>query len=203
MKVGVSKKPEPTWPGPTLPGLTQNFRSSGRLPLRHLPSSLHVATAEPPGWPSHACGMVTMRDLSLPSSGGALSTPKPYSQDDKLLTLLRQRKTEEAWVAYTQSEHLPNPTCLSGLVLQLSYQKTPEGLARAQSILTHLRDERQLRRLDVDCLDLLAMAAAKASQTLYASFVVKSMLRFGYLPMSRPGAPSSAASPRRIDLCSL
>ncbi|KAI6698278.1 hypothetical protein NL676_018397 [Syzygium grande] len=144
-----------------------------------------------------------MRDLSLPSGGGALSTPKPYSQDDKLLTLLRQRKMEEAWAAYAQSDHLPNPTCLSCLVLQLSYQKTSEGLACAQSILMRLRDERQLCHLDTNSLGLLAVSAAKAGQTLYAFFVVKSMLRFGYLPTSRLGAPSSPASPRRIDLRSL
>ncbi|KAI6670338.1 hypothetical protein NL676_005223 [Syzygium grande] len=58
--------------------------------------SFVAATAEPPGWPSRAHGTVTTRDLSLPSGGGALSTPKPYSQEDKLLTLLRQRKTKEA-----------------------------------------------------------------------------------------------------------
>ncbi|XP_056170549.1 pentatricopeptide repeat-containing protein At3g09650, chloroplastic [Syzygium oleosum] len=165
------------------------------LPLRRLPpppplsSSAAAAAAEPPGWPSRARGTVSTRDLSLPSpggggggGGGAISTPKPYSQDDKLLTLLRQRKTEEAWAAYAQSDRLPNPTCLSRLVSQLSYQKTPEGLARAQSILTRLRDERQLRRLDANSLGLLAVAAAKAGQTLYASSVVKSMLRSGYLP---------------------
>ncbi|XP_030542603.2 LOW QUALITY PROTEIN: pentatricopeptide repeat-containing protein At3g09650, chloroplastic [Rhodamnia argentea] len=147
------------------------------------PSNTTSPTTAQPKWPSCAHGTVDTRDLSLSSPAATtLAPPKPYSQDAKLLTLLRQRKTEAAWVAYTQSAHLPNPTCLSRLVSQLSYQKTLEGLTRAQSILTRLRDERQLRRLDANSLGLLAVAAAKAGQTLYASSVVKSMLRSGYLP---------------------
>ncbi|KAI6679101.1 hypothetical protein NL676_039897 [Syzygium grande] len=180
----------------------RQFTKVDELQERPPPSSA-AATAEPPGWPSRACGTVTTRDLSLPSGGGALSTPKPYSQDDKLLTLLRQRKTEEAWAAYAQSDHLPNPTCLSRLVLQLSYQKTPEGLARAQSILTRLRDERQLRRLDANSLGLLAVAAAKAARPSTPPPWSSPCSAPGTSPTSRPGAPSSAASPRRIDLCSL
>ncbi|KAJ0263677.1 Pentatricopeptide repeat-containing protein [Hirschfeldia incana] len=123
------------------------------------------------------------------SSAGDLSSflgssPEAYSthNDQELLSLLRSRRTDEAWAKYVQSTHLPGPTCLSRLVSQLSYQSKPESLTRAQSILTRLRNERQLHRLDANSLGLLAMAAAKSGQTLYAVSVIKSMLRSGYLP---------------------
>ncbi|XP_010464618.1 PREDICTED: pentatricopeptide repeat-containing protein At3g09650, chloroplastic-like [Camelina sativa] len=122
----------------------------------------------------------TAGDLSsfLGSPSDAYST----HNDQELLFLLRNRRTDEAWAKYVQSTHLPGPTCLSRLVSQLSYQSKPESLTRAQSILTRLRNERQLHRLDANSLGLLAMAAAKSGQTLYAVSVIKSMLRSGYLP---------------------
>ncbi|KAK6146973.1 hypothetical protein DH2020_017885 [Rehmannia glutinosa] len=104
------------------------------------------------------------------------------SQDQVLLTLLQQRKTEEAWLLYAQCAQLPNPTCLSRLVSQLSYLNTTEGLTRAQSVIQRLRRERQLHRLDANSLGLLAVAAAKGGHTLYAASIVKSMLKSGYLP---------------------
>ncbi|MED6157208.1 hypothetical protein PIB30_021201 [Stylosanthes scabra] len=104
------------------------------------------------------------------------------NQDQNLLYLLRQRKTEEAWELYSNLHHLPNSTCLSRLVSQLSFQKTLSGLTRAQSIVTRLRHERQLHRLDANCLGLLAVAASNAGHTLYSASVLKSMLRSGYLP---------------------
>ncbi|CAJ2656617.1 pentatricopeptide repeat-containing protein chloroplastic-like [Trifolium pratense] len=116
------------------------------------------------------------------TSSSITTTSKTEPRDQKLLTLLQQRKTEEAWIVYTHSTHLPNPTCLSRLLSQLSYLNTPSSLTRAQSILTRLRNESQLHRLDSNSLGLLAVAAAKAGHTLYASSVVKSMLRSGYLP---------------------
>ncbi|KAK9124362.1 hypothetical protein Sjap_013964 [Stephania japonica] len=107
-------------------------------------------------------------------------------QDQLLLTLLKQRKTDEAWVTYAQTQsqttHLPSPTCLSRLVSQLSYQNSNDSLSRAQSIITRLRREGQLHRLDANSLGLLAVAAAKAGHTLYATSVIKSMLRSSYLP---------------------
>ncbi|KAI4300232.1 hypothetical protein L6164_033630 [Bauhinia variegata] len=120
-------------------------------------------------------------ELSLDTS---TNTPVPTTDagEQRLLALLRQRKTEEAWIAYTHCTHLPTPTCLSRLVSQLSYQNTRSGLTRAQSIITRLRHERQLHRLDANCLGLLAVAAAKAGYTQYATSIVKSMLRSGYLP---------------------
>lgn len=104
------------------------------------------------------------------------------SQDQRLLALLRQRKTEEAWEAYTHFAHLPNSTCLSRLVSQLSYQNSKLGLSRAQSIVSRLRQEGQLHCLDANSLGLLAVAATKAGHNLYATSVIKSMLRSGYLP---------------------
>lgn len=55
-------------------------------------------------------------------------------------------------------------------------------MTRAQSIIQRLRHERQLHRLDANSLGLLAVAAAKGGHTLYATSIVKSMLKSGYLP---------------------
>ncbi|KAK3038396.1 hypothetical protein RJ639_030562 [Escallonia herrerae] len=111
------------------------------------------------------------------------ATTQPHTlQDQALLTLLQQRKTEQAWLAYTHSPHLPNPTCLSRLVSQLSYQNTPTSLTRAQSIIHRLRRDRQLHRLDANSLGLLAVSAAKSGNTPYAASLIKSMLISGYLP---------------------
>ncbi|MQM01294.1 hypothetical protein Taro_034049, partial [Colocasia esculenta] len=106
----------------------------------------------------------------------------PAQDDAALLFLLRQRKTDEAYAAYSRCAHLPGPTCLSRLVAQLSHQGTPSALTRAQAIVRRLRDERQLHRLDANALGLLAVAAAKSGSLLYALSVVRSMLRSGYLP---------------------
>ncbi|KAK2647710.1 hypothetical protein Ddye_015199 [Dipteronia dyeriana] len=133
-----------------------------------------TATSKPTRHPVRVQGTANTTDLSLSSTNA--------NNDQILLTLLRQRKTEEAWIHYTLSAHLPSPTCLSRLVSQLSYQNTNLGLTRAQSIVTRLRHDRQLHRLDANSLGLLAVAAAKSGHTLYATSVVKSMLRSGYLP---------------------
>ncbi|CDY41595.1 BnaC05g43320D [Brassica napus] len=158
----------------------------------HNPISL--CSINPP--PFTAAGLPTRRHFFARSASGTAnssagdlssflgSSPEAYSthNDQELLSLLRNRRTDEAWAKYVQSTHLPGPTCLSRLVSQLSYQSKPESLTRAQSILTRLRNERQLHRLDANSLGLLAMAAAKSGQTLYAVSVIKSMLRSGYLP---------------------
>ncbi|GMP50523.1 hypothetical protein CsSME_00017110 [Camellia sinensis var. sinensis] len=120
-------------------------------------------------------------NLSLSTTTTTTTTP-PNSQHQTLLTLLRQRKTDQAWILYTQCSHLPTPTCLSRLVSQLSYQNTPQSLSRAQSIIQRLRHDHQLHRLDANSLGLLAVAAAKSGHTLYASSLIKSMLKSGYLP---------------------
>ncbi|PON69227.1 Tetratricopeptide-like helical domain containing protein [Parasponia andersonii] len=126
-------------------------------------------------------GQAKPSDLFLASSSSSAAEPAA-SRDQRLLLLLRQRKTEEAWVAYTECPHLPSSTCLSRLVAQLSYQNSNAGLTRAQAIITRLRQERQLHRLDANSLGLLAVAAAKAGHTRYATSLIKSMLRSGYLP---------------------
>ncbi|KAF7113527.1 hypothetical protein RHSIM_RhsimUnG0118600 [Rhododendron simsii] len=110
------------------------------------------------------------------------TNPLTNSKDQTLLTLLSQRETEQAWLTYLQSPHLPGPTCLSRLVCQLSQQKTKNSLNRAQSIIKRLHHERLLHLLDANSLDLLAAAAAKAGHALYAASVIKSMLKSGYLP---------------------
>ncbi|KAL5546224.1 hypothetical protein UlMin_005911 [Ulmus minor] len=167
---------------PPRPPLPSTSSSSNPFPLTHL-LTLHWAS------PINATTTTKLlRPLRLlvatnpPDFSLATSTQPPLSQDQKLLSLLRQRKTEEAWEAYAQSTHLPTPTCLSRLVSQLSYQNTASALTRAQSIITRLRQERQLHRLDANALGLLAVAATKAGHTRYATSIVKSMLRSGYLP---------------------
>ncbi|XP_057983977.1 pentatricopeptide repeat-containing protein At3g09650, chloroplastic [Malania oleifera] len=123
-------------------------------------------------------------NLSLTTStAAATASTLPSNADDyKLLTLLRQRRTEEAWLIYSEGSRLPSSTCLSRLVSQLSYQNTHQSLTRAQSIVHRLRHEQQLHRLDANSLGLLAVAATKAGLTLYATSLIKSMLRSGYLP---------------------
>ncbi|KAG8376517.1 hypothetical protein BUALT_Bualt09G0071600 [Buddleja alternifolia] len=153
---------------PPPPSSTTLFPSSAASTTIPKPSSLRVHTT---------------KDSSNIFLSSTTSTNKlPNTQDQLLLTLLQQRKTEEAWLLYAQCAHLPNPTCLSRLVSQLSYLNTVEGLTRAQSIIQRLRSERQLHRLDANSLGLLAVAAAKGGHTLYATSIVKSMLKSGYLP---------------------
>ncbi|KAG6427404.1 hypothetical protein SASPL_111648 [Salvia splendens] len=136
-------------------------------------SSLRLQTTKISSTTSHS---------SSSSAAAANANKLSNSQDHVLLTLLQQRKTEQAWSLYGQCPELPNSTCLSRLVSQLSYLNTADGLTRAQSIIERLRRERQLHRLDANSLGLLAVAAAKGGHTLYASSIIKSMLKSGYLP---------------------
>ncbi|XP_052174295.1 pentatricopeptide repeat-containing protein At3g09650, chloroplastic [Diospyros lotus] len=149
----------------------------------HLPQTLtlHWASSPPPKYP-HFPTQATSDHHSNSLATTTKTNPPPGFHDATLLALLRQRKTDEAWLIYSQSSSLPSPTCLSRLVCQLSYQNTRQGLERAQSIVRRLRHERQLHRLDANSLGLLAVAAAKAGHTPYAASVIKSMLKSGYLP---------------------
>ncbi|KAG1337983.1 pentatricopeptide repeat-containing protein, chloroplastic [Cocos nucifera] len=125
----------------------------------------------------------TSNQVSSPTLSLAPGDGTPTSSRDiHLLSLLRQRKTEEAYQAYTRCPHLPSSTCLSRLLAQLSYQNTPAAFARAQALVRRLRDERQLHRLDANSLGLLAAAAARSGATLYAVSVIRTMLRSGYIP---------------------
>lgn len=112
-------------------------------------------------------------------------SPLPLTTDSALLSLLRQRKTEEAYRLYSASPHLPGPTCLSRLLAQLSFQNSPLSLSRAQSLVRRLRHLNQLHRLDANSLGLLAVSAAKSNNTPYALAIVRSMLRSGYLPHAK------------------
>ncbi|KAI9122411.1 hypothetical protein K1719_007100 [Acacia pycnantha] len=167
------------------PSLSSIFSSSSSAsnpyPLHCVSPPFSLAASRP----AHSFLLSATASYSDPSDLSLLSPTSDLTVqalDQKLLTLLRQRKTEDAWIAYTNSPHLPSPTCLSRLVSQLSFQNTRSALTRAQSIVTRLRHERQLHRLDANCLGLLAVAATKAGYTSYATSIVKSMLRSGYLP---------------------
>ncbi|KAI5395541.1 hypothetical protein KIW84_061916 [Lathyrus oleraceus] len=167
-------------------------------PLHH-----HHISSSPFNFPKTKTTNSNSFVLNYTNPSSLTATSKSEPRDQKLLTLLQQRKTEEAWIVYTLSTHLPNPTCLSRLLSQLCHHNTPTSLTRAKSILTRLRNESQLHRLDSNSLGLLAVAAAKAGHTLYASSVVKSMLRSGYLPhvkawsavVSRLASDDDASSP--------
>ncbi|CAM8967801.1 unnamed protein product [Rhodiola kirilowii] len=139
-----------------------------------------TTTTSPPKPTSHFRLHTATNDITPTSIITHLS--ESNSIDQALLNLLRNRNTDEAWLLYSQSPHLPNPTCLSRLVSQLSYQNTKLGLDRAQSIIQRLRHEGQLHRLDSNSLGLLAVAASKAGQVLYSASIIKSMIKSGYLP---------------------
>ncbi|KAK8969540.1 Pentatricopeptide repeat-containing protein [Platanthera guangdongensis] len=106
----------------------------------------------------------------------------PAGKDVALLSLLRQRKTEEAYELYSGCPHIPGPTCLSRLLAQLAYQRSPTALSRAQSLVRGLRDDNLLHRLDANSVGLLPAAAAKSGAAPYSLSIIRSMLRSGYLP---------------------
>nr|XP_017241825.1 PREDICTED: pentatricopeptide repeat-containing protein At3g09650, chloroplastic-like [Daucus carota subsp. sativus] len=161
----------PPWPTTPTHPITAALRRIS--PPLKTPNPFRVQTSTQPN----------SSNLSLSNPNNInISSNNNNPQDQTLILLLRQRKTEEAWLAYSNSTKLPNPTCLSRLISQLSYQNTPSSFARAQSIITRLRDEQQLHRLDANSLGLLAVSAAKSGQTLYATSIIKSMLKSGYLP---------------------
>ncbi|KAL8480581.1 hypothetical protein ACS0TY_026674 [Phlomoides rotata] len=145
-------------------------------------SSTALFASAAPSTPSSLSFHTSKSSSTTSLSSAAANTTFSTSQDHVLLSLLQQRKTEEAWLLYAQCSDIPNTTCLSRLISQLSYLNTTEGLTRAQSVIERLRRERQLHRLDANSLGLLAVAAAKGGHTLYAASIVKSMLKSGYLP---------------------
>ncbi|XP_071734764.1 pentatricopeptide repeat-containing protein At3g09650, chloroplastic-like [Rutidosis leptorrhynchoides] len=168
----MSAKPPPSQPASSTDLRHNNHRDS-------LKSTTTIHWSSHPPSPAK---IFTSTATNSTNTSIATTTTSTQNYDNTLLNLLRQRKTEDAWIAYTQSPHLPNPTCLSRLICQLSYQNTSSALTRAQSIIQRLRRERQLHRLDSNSLGLLAVAAAKSGDTLYANSILKSMLRSGYLP---------------------
>lgn len=120
--------------------------------------------------------------LRSTSSGSGVFSSNSFQEDAALLSLLRNRKTDDAFSVYSLQNNLPGTTCLSRLVAQLSYQNTPTSLSRAQSIIRRLRDDDQLHRLDANSLGLLVVSAARAGSTLYALSLLRAMLRIGYIP---------------------
>ncbi|KAJ0465269.1 putative tetratricopeptide-like helical domain superfamily [Helianthus annuus] len=183
----MTVKPPPPQPSPSSSATFSRSHRHHSHPLNSI-SNLHFLSPSPPSakiFTSSTTTTTTTTTATNPSTSITTTntvTPPRRDSDETLLNLLRQRKTDDAWVIYTQSPHLPNPTCLSRLISQLSYQNTPSALTRAQSIIRRLRHERQLHRLDSNSLGLLAVAAAKSGDTLYANSILKSMLRSGYLP---------------------
>lgn len=181
--------PKPPPPSPP-PSQTPNLLPAATAAVSFLhpfSSSISSLSTSSTAVSSKATNPSRLQTTTKPSnlSLGVATTIPPTatnSQDQRLLTLLRQKKTEDAWIAYTESQHIPSSTCLSRLVCQLSYQNTEASLKRAQSIIQRLRNERQLHRLDANSLGLLAVAAAKGGHVLYATSIIKSMLKSGYLP---------------------
>ncbi|GAB2272342.1 hypothetical protein Dimus_007166 [Dionaea muscipula] len=154
----------------------------------HSPSPLEWKASPPPPSssssssntnPFRARATTTNQPNSTPTVVAAAIVPP---EDNTLLSLLHQRKTEEAWLFYSTTTHLPSAACLSRLVAQLSCLANPDSFSRAQSIITRLRHEQQLHRLDGYSLGLLAVSAAKSGHTHYANSIIKSMLRSNYLP---------------------
>ncbi|XP_031112554.1 pentatricopeptide repeat-containing protein At3g09650, chloroplastic [Ipomoea triloba] len=162
------------------PSTFSPFPSTHSFSLRWVSSPFTSSTSTSAAGNPRVTHSVHVQTAGKSSTATSLFIAKP--QEQALLTLLQEKKTEEAWLAYTQYDQLPNPTCLSRLVSQLSYQNTRVALTRAQSIVRRLRNDRQLHRLDANSFGLLAVAAAKAGQILYATSIIKSMLKSGYLP---------------------
>ncbi|WOL04369.1 hypothetical protein Cni_G13090 [Canna indica] len=150
-------------------------------PLQLLPSAKLVDSAPLPS-PKPRAQLASSHSSSSSSSSLPVGGGGSSAHDAALLSLLRQRRTEEAYQAYARSPNLPGPTCLSRLLAQLSYQNTPAAIARARDLVRRLRDEGQLHRLDANSLGLLAVAAARSGATAYALAVLRTMLRSGYLP---------------------
>lgn len=165
------------FPSPTSPSTSTSFPSA----LHWIPPLFSFSGAAKSA-PQFRVQTISEHRSSDSASVGLEQQSKDKFNDQTLLSLLRQRRTEEAWAQYSELSQLPNSTCLSRLVSQLSYQNTPASLARARSIVTRLRNERQLHRLDANSLGLLASISAKFGHTLYASSIIYSMLRSGYLP---------------------
>ncbi|KAJ0486861.1 putative tetratricopeptide-like helical domain superfamily [Helianthus annuus] len=146
----MTVKPPPPQPSPSSSATFSRSHRHHSHPLNSI-SNLHFLSPSPPSAKIFTSSTTTTTTTTTTATNPSTSitttntvTPPRRDSDETLLNLLRQRKTDDAWVIYTQSPHLPNPTCLSRLISQLSYQNTPSALTRAQSIIRRLRHERQL-----------------------------------------------------------
>eukprot|EP01018_Ginkgo_biloba_P025859 Gb_11553 [translate_table: standard] len=119
-------------------------------------------------------------EMKCPSSSSAQK--ENHSPEANLMTALKGRRTEEAWIIFGQLKDLPGSACLSRLVAQLSYEATPSSLARAQAIVTQLQNENKLDLLDCNSLGVLAMASAKTGTPRYGATIIRLMLKLGLFP---------------------
>jgi hypothetical protein len=112
-----------------------------------------------------------------------------------LLSLLRNRQTDDAYSLFSRLPRLPNSVCLSRLLAQLSLNsKTkPASLSRAKALVQRLASTGDLHRFDNNSLGLLASAAARAGHADFAASLVRSMLKSDLLPHVRAWTGSVSA----------
>ncbi|KAJ0855068.1 putative tetratricopeptide-like helical domain superfamily [Helianthus annuus] len=146
----MTVKPPPPQPSPSSSATFSRSHRHHSHPLNSI-SNLHFLSPSPPSakiFTSSTTTTTTTTTATNPSTSITTTntvTPPRRDSDETLLNLLRQRKTDDAWVIYTQSPHLPNPTCLSRLISQLSYQNTPSALTMLRSgYLPHVKKFLQL-----------------------------------------------------------
>lgn len=121
-------------------------------------------------------------------------------------SLLKQRRTEEAWQVMQllkKEGNVPDRVCMSRLVAQLSHRGIPSSLARAQQILSYLREQNEVELLDSDALGLLAMASARAGAARYALGVLKLMLDMSLYPSVKVWSAVVSRLGRHVDDCPL
>ncbi|KAI4302861.1 hypothetical protein MLD38_038560 [Melastoma candidum] len=154
--------------------LHRHLRRHHRSPKYDKPA--HSPVKNSPNLSSSPATIPTSQQTPWVSAHQAAS-PSAAQLDAKLLSLLRRRQTEEAWALYTELPHLPNSTCLSRLVAQLSLRNSQESLRRALSVVSRLRSLRSLRLLDSNSLSLLSSSAALLGHHRLASSLLLSLLR--------------------------
>ena len=121
-------------------------------------------------------------------------------------SLLKQRRTEEAWQVMQllkKAGKVPDRVCASRLVAQLAHRGVPSSLARAQQILSYLREQNAVELLDLDALGLLAMASARGGAARYALGVLKLMLDMSLYPSVKVWSAVVSKLGRHVDDCPL
>lgn len=103
----------------------------------------------------------------------------------KILTELKEKRTEEAWETLQSLKKigmLPTGVCLSALVAQLCHNGAPSSIFRAQTILSDLQKMKRCDLLSSDALRTLAMICTRAGAARYALSVLKIMSGLGLFP---------------------
>ena len=152
------------------PPLPSSFSSSPSSPL---PPSYPIPHSLTLYWPTSSPSSSSSRTTVAAASSKPSRQFRLYTttnQSNPIAPDLSQSLTTAA------NNDLPNPNCLSRLVSQFSYQNTYLSLSHAQSILTRLRQQRQLHCLDANSLGLLAVSSTKSGQLSYAVSLINSML---------------------------